>query len=188
MNSKSIRRAILPGVAALALVLSACGGQDDDSASDDGSGGASGSVAVDGSSTVYPLSSVASELLSEENPDIKVTVGESGTGGGFEVFCAGQTDISNASRPIEDDEAAACESKSIDYTEIQVATDALTVVVNKDVDCRLCDHRAAQADLGAGGRGHDHQLEPGRPELPRRGARRCSARAPTPARSTTSPT
>ena len=135
MKTKSIRRAILPGVAALALILSACGGQDDDSGSaSDGGGGASGSVAVDGSSTVYPLSSVAYELLNEENPDIKVAVGEAGTGGGFEVFCAGQTDISNASRPIEDDEAAACESKSIAYTELQVATDALTVVVNKDVD------------------------------------------------------
>ncbi len=104
MNSTSIRRALLPGIAALALVLAACGGQ------------ASGSrrrrrrrrrasVAVDGSSTVFPLSNAAAELLNEENPDIKVTVGEAGTGGGFEVFCAGQTDISDASRPIEDDEA-----------------------------------------------------------------------------------
>ena len=83
---------------------------------------------------MYPLSSAAAELLSEENPDIKVSVGESGTGGGFEVFCAGQTDISDASRPIEDDEVAACESKGIEYTELQVATDALTVVVHTDVD------------------------------------------------------
>jgi phosphate transport system substrate-binding protein len=143
VNSKSIRRAMLPGVAALALVLSACGGQSDDSASgsEGGGGGASGSVAIDGSSTVYPLSNAAAELLNEENPDIQVTVGEAGTGGGFEVFCAGQTDISDASRPIEDDEATACQGKSIDYTELQVATDALTVVVNKDldIDCLTTD-------------------------------------------------
>ena len=64
--------------------------------------GASGSVAIDGSSTVYPMSNAAAELLSEQNPNIQVTVGEAGTGGGFEKFCAGQTDISDASRPIED--------------------------------------------------------------------------------------
>jgi phosphate transport system substrate-binding protein len=136
----SIRRAIVPGIAALALVLTACGGQDTASGSE-GSEGASGSVAVDGSSTVYPLSNAAAELLNEENPDIKVTVGEAGTGGGFEVFCAGQTDISDASRPIEDDEVAACRSGGVEYTELQVATDALTVVVNKDldIDCLTTD-------------------------------------------------
>jgi phosphate transport system substrate-binding protein len=98
-------------------------------------------VAVDGSSTVYPLSSVAYELLNEDNPDIKVAVGEAGTGGGFEVFCAGQTDISDASRPIEDDEAAACKDNGVEYTQLQVATDALTVVVNKDlaIDCLTTD-------------------------------------------------
>jgi phosphate transport system substrate-binding protein len=68
-------------------------------------------------------------------------VGESGTGGGFEKFCAGQTDISDASRPIEDDEAKACADKGIEYTELQVATDALTVVVHPDlaVDCLTTD-------------------------------------------------
>ena len=61
-------------------------------------------------------------------------MGEAGTGGGFEKFCAGETDISDASRPIEDDEAAACEDNGVEYTELQVANDALTVVVNKDLD------------------------------------------------------
>ncbi|HQR27858.1 MAG TPA: PstS family phosphate ABC transporter substrate-binding protein, partial [Nocardioides sp.] len=100
--------------------------------------GASGPVAVDGSSTVYPLSNAAAELLNEENPDIKVTVGESGTGGGFEVFCAGKTDISDASRPIKDDEEApVCADNGVEYTPLHVATDALTVVVNPDlaIDC-----------------------------------------------------
>ena len=79
----------------------------------------------------------AAELLSGENPDIQVTVGEAGTSGGFEVFCQGQTDISDASRPIEEDEVAACEEGGVEFTELQVAIDALTIVVHPDlaVDC-----------------------------------------------------
>ena len=145
MKSTSIRRAIVPGIAALALALSGCGGADagDDG---DGSGGASGNVAVDGSSTVYPMSVAAQELLNEENPDVKVTVGESGTGGGFEKFCAGDTDISDASRPIKDDEEVpVCEEAGVAYTELQVATDALTVVVHPDldIDCLTVDQLIA---------------------------------------------
>jgi phosphate transport system substrate-binding protein len=136
--------ALIPGAAVLALALAACGGADAGSEGSSDSGAdtsASGSVAVDGSSTVYPMSVAAQELLNEENPDVKVTVGEAGTGGGFEAFCADQTDISNASRPIEEDEVAACEKGGIEYTELQVATDALTVVVHPDleVDCLTVD-------------------------------------------------
>jgi phosphate transport system substrate-binding protein len=145
------RRAIVPGIAALALALSACGGQDSSEGED---GGTSGSVAVDGSSTVYPLSNAAAELLNEETPDIKVTVGEAGTGGGFEVFCQDQTDISDASRPIEDDEASACSDSAVEYTELQVATDALTVVVNKDlaIDCLTVDQLKSIWEPGAEGK------------------------------------
>ena len=133
MSRRPIRWAALPGAALLAISLAACGsGASADS-------GASGSVAVDGSSTVFPMSNAAYELLNEENPDIKVTVGSAGTGGGFEKFCAGQTDISDASRPIKDDEEVpVCKKNGVEYTELQVATDALTVVANKDlkgVDC-----------------------------------------------------
>ncbi|EON22791.1 phosphate binding protein [Nocardioides sp. CF8] len=138
MNRTSFRRALVPGVAALVLSLAACGGGDAGSASGSGAEGASGSVAVDGSSTVEPMSKAASELLSEENPDVRVTVAASGTGGGFEKFCAGETDISDASRPIKDDEEVpVCEENGVEYTELQVATDALTVVVHPDlaVDC-----------------------------------------------------
>jgi len=140
VKSTSFRRAILPGVAVIAMALSACGGAD--AGADTGSGnGASGSVAVDGSSTVFPMSNAAAELLSEENPDVQVAVAESGTGGGFEKFCAGQTDISDASRPIEQEEKDACAKQGIEYTELQVATDALTVVVHPDldVDCLTTD-------------------------------------------------
>jgi phosphate transport system substrate-binding protein len=83
------------------------------------------------------MSDTAAELLLEEQPDVDVTVAESGTGGGFEKFCVGETDISDASRPIEEDEVAVCEENGVEYTELQVATDALTMVVHPDlaVDC-----------------------------------------------------
>lgn len=143
MKRSSIRRAVVPGIAALALTLSACGGGDagESGGGSEGEGGASGSVIVDGSSTVFPMSDAAAELLSEENPGVQTTVSESGTGGGFERFCNGETDISDASRPIEEDEIAACEENGIEYTELQVATDALTMVVNPDldVDCLTVD-------------------------------------------------
>ena len=167
MNRTSIRWAALPGAALLALTLAACGsGADAGSGSGSGSGGASGSVAVDGSSTVFPMSNAAYELLSEENPDIKVTVGSSGTGGGFEKFCAGETDISDASRPIKDDEEVpVCKKNGIEFTELQVATDALTVVVNKDlegVDCLTTDQLVKLWGPGS----KVNQLEAARPEVP----------------------
>ncbi|MGH2957043.1 MAG: phosphate ABC transporter substrate-binding protein PstS family protein [Solirubrobacterales bacterium] len=114
---------------ALALGLAACGGDDDDGG-DGTAGGLSGEIRVDGSSTVAPLTEAIAEEFNAENPDVNVTVGTSGTGGGFEKFCAGETDISNASRAIEDDEVKACQSGGVAFEEIQVANDALTVVVN----------------------------------------------------------
>jgi phosphate transport system substrate-binding protein len=135
VNRRAVRKAAAP-LAALSLVLVACGGQSQGS-SGDGSG-VSGEVVVDGSSTVEPLTAVAGELFKEENPDVNVSVGTAGTGGGFEKFCIGDTDISNASRPIEDDEIKICKKNGIDYTELQVATDALTVVVSADNDFISC--------------------------------------------------
>ncbi|MEV4895443.1 PstS family phosphate ABC transporter substrate-binding protein [Nonomuraea sp. NPDC050547] len=100
--------------------------------------GLSGEIKIDGSSTVAPLISVASEAFGEEQPQVKVPVGTSGTGGGFEKFCAGETDISNASRPIKDEEKTLCEGKGIKFTELTVATDALTVVVPKENTWAKC--------------------------------------------------
>jgi phosphate transport system substrate-binding protein len=106
-----------------------------------GSGGdVSGSIDVDGSSTVGPLT----QAIAEEYPaeGVTVNVGISGTGGGFERFCAGETDISNASRPISEDEVAACEEAGVDYTEVRVGTDALTMVTNpasEGIDCLTTD-------------------------------------------------
>jgi phosphate transport system substrate-binding protein len=99
----------------------------------------SGRIEVDGSSTVGPLVTVAAEEFRSAQPEVRVPVGISGTGGGFERFCEGETDISNASRPIkEDEEVPLCKANGVEYTELRIATDALTVVVNADndwVDC-----------------------------------------------------
>jgi len=135
VNRSALCKAAVPA-AVLSLTLVACGGQSEGS-SDTGSG-VSGEVVTDGSSTVEPLTAVAGELFKEENPDVNVSVGTAGTGGGFEKFCIGDTDISNASRPIEAGEKKICEKNGIDYTELHVANDALTVVVSADNDFVTC--------------------------------------------------
>ncbi len=131
-----MRRTAVPATLFIALGLTACGGQTEGSST--GEGGVSGEVLVDGSSTVEPLTSAAGEFFLEEAPEVNVSVGTSGTGGGFEVFCQGQTDISNASRPIKDEEAAACEEAGVEFTELTVAADALTVVTSTDNDFITC--------------------------------------------------
>ena len=127
-------------VLAGALALSACGGQEAESGSTgtDGAAALSGSIASDGSSTVGPLTSAAAELFMGENSGVQITVGTSGTGGGFKKFCEGQTQLSNASRPIKDEEKAACDAKGIEYQELVVANDAMTVVVNKENTFAKC--------------------------------------------------
>lgn len=124
--------AVVVAVAA-GVSLAGCGGNDNN-----GGATVSGPVVIDGSSTVEPLSSAAAELFKSEHPDTDVTVGTSGTGGGFMKFCAGETDISDASRPIEGDEIAACEAKGIAFSQLTVANDALSVVVNPDNDWADC--------------------------------------------------
>jgi len=123
-----------------ALTLAACGGSNNESSESpaaDG-GGTSGAVRVDGSSTVAPLTSAAAELFAETNPDINVTVGTSGTGGGFEKFCRGETDMNDASREIKDEEAASCAKNGVTYGTLEVALDALTVVVNQQNTWATC--------------------------------------------------
>jgi len=88
-------------------------------------------IKIDGSSTVFPISeAVSEEFQKQTNGKVQVTVGISGTGGGFKKFCAGETDISDASRPIKEEEQTLCKGAGIEYIEIPVAYDALTVVVN----------------------------------------------------------
>ena len=118
---------LLFAAGAITLVASGCGG-----------GGSSGGViAADGSSTVGPFTTKAAEDWKAAGGS-DVTVGISGTGGGFERFCAGETDISNASRTIKDEEATLCAENGVEYIELQVATDALTNVVNSENDWATC--------------------------------------------------
>ncbi|MDW4910028.1 PstS family phosphate ABC transporter substrate-binding protein [Streptomyces sp. ADMS] len=138
--STSLRRAKAPLAltAAVMLAASACGGGDADSG---GSGDElSGKVAIDGSSTVAPLTSAASEFYAEEpgKSKVQVTVATSGTGGGFKKFCVGETDISNASRAIKDEEIKTCEENNVKYEQFSVANDGLSVVVSKDNDWADC--------------------------------------------------
>ena len=129
-------------IGVLALTLAACGSdagtEDPTTGSTAGSAGLSGEVLVDGSSTVQPLTAAAGELYREVESGVNVSVATSGTGGGFEVFCQGLTDISNASRAIKDEEAAACADAGIEFTELRVATDALTVVASIENDFLEC--------------------------------------------------
>jgi phosphate transport system substrate-binding protein len=143
-------------LAVLALLLTACGGGDSASeeapasesgggasassgSSGDGGGDISGTIEIDGSSTVGPLTDAIAEEYANEQPNVQVNVGVSGTGGGFERFCGeGSTDISNASRPIDDEEAQLCEENGIEFTEVRVGTDALTMVTSPDTEGIAC--------------------------------------------------
>jgi phosphate transport system substrate-binding protein len=97
-----------------------------------------GRIQVDGSSTVAPLVSLAAERFRKEEPKVRVSVGVSGTGGGFERFCRDETDLSNASREIKDDERQLCEKNRVSFFELQVANDGISVVVNKDNTWAKC--------------------------------------------------
>jgi phosphate transport system substrate-binding protein len=129
MTTRAITKAVAAATAVvlLTIVAAGCGG-------DSGNGGV---ITADGSSTVGPfVTSAAADFRDESG--VNVTVGISGTGGGFERFCAGETDLSNASRQIDEDEIALCEEAGIEYVEFRVATDALTNVVNVRNDWATC--------------------------------------------------
>ena len=122
---------VLACTSVLLLVGAGCGGDDDSSSS----GG--GLITADGSSTVGPFTTKAAEDWRATGGG-DVTVGISGTGGGFERFCIGETDISNASRAIGEDEIAMCEENGVEYIELEVVLDALTNVVNVENDWATC--------------------------------------------------
>jgi phosphate transport system substrate-binding protein len=144
MGTNRFMPALAAVAAALAIGVAACGGGDE-SASGAPAGAneeLAGTIRIDGSSTVFPFAEAAGALFNEEQPGVQITVGQSGTGGGFEKFCAGETDISNASRPIKDDEEVpVCEENGVKYGEVQVANDGIAVVTNADlaVDCLSVD-------------------------------------------------
>ncbi|MBZ0326187.1 MAG: PstS family phosphate ABC transporter substrate-binding protein [Altibacter sp.] len=117
----------------LALILIACGEKKEtnDTAQNE-TAALSGTIKVDGSSTVFPVTEAVAEEFRSIQPDVKVTIGVSGTGGGFKKFSRGETNISNASRPIKDKEIAACKENNIKYLELEVAYDGLAVLVNPE--------------------------------------------------------
>ncbi len=122
------------------IALGACGSDSQKNPSN-GAAALKGSIEVDGSSTVAPLTSAAAELFAQENPDVRIPVGTSGTGGGFKKFCSGETDMSNASRAIKPDdegEGLACEKNGVKYEQVQVANDGIAIVVNKENDWADC--------------------------------------------------
>lgn len=138
---RSFRRpaGLIAATLAFAMVAAAC--SSDDGGGDGGSTGStdlSGSIVISGSSTVEPISSVVAEIFNETNPNVSISVDGPGTGDGFALFCDGETDISDASRPIEDDEAKQCAKNGIEYTELEVGLDGVTVMTNPengDVTC-----------------------------------------------------
>jgi phosphate transport system substrate-binding protein len=119
----TIRSIALPLLALVATASGGCTGSSEP-------GGSPSILSIDGSSTVFPISEAVAEEFQAANPDVRVTVGVSGTGGGFQKFCRGETDISNASRPIRPAEIEACAQTGIEYIELPVAYDGLAVVVN----------------------------------------------------------
>lgn len=128
--SKRTRRTVIAGGLALALGAASCGGGGDGS-------GLTGTISISGSSTVEPISSLVAELFNETNPDVVISVDGPGTGDGFELFCKGEIDVSDASRPIAQDEIDACEKGGIDFVELEVAFDGITVMAHPgtDVSC-----------------------------------------------------
>jgi len=129
MTRRTAGRGWLLGLTlATALVAAACGGTDEPSGG--GTTALSGNVVIDGSSTVAPVTEAIAEEFRKEQSGVRVTVGTSGTGGGFTKFCNGETDISDASRAIKDEEKAACTGKNIKYQEFRVGLDGLAVVTS----------------------------------------------------------
>jgi len=141
-----------------------------ESATEEPGSGVEGDISIDGSSTVFPIAEAMAEEFQIANPGVRVTVGASGTGGGFQKFCAGETQISNASRPVKPEEIETCAESGIEMIEIPVATDALTVVVNNENDwaeCMTLDQLAAAWSPDAQGTVDNwNQVDSGFPDAP----------------------
>jgi len=125
-------------VGAAALVVAACGSGSGNSESAGTDGPVAGTVEVSGSSTVEPISTWVAEEFELEQPEVLVNVDGPGTGDGFELFCNGEIDIANASRPIKASEVEACESSGVQFIELKVAIDGLAVVTNAANDAVSC--------------------------------------------------
>src|SRR5213592_1388153 len=144
LRSRFLIAATLGLLALFTLALAAC--SDDERSTSGGSNSSpgatvnkvSGAISGDGSSTVFPITEAVAEEFKKVQPDVNVTVGISGTGGGFKKFCNGETDFSDASRPIKDEEKQSCAAKAIEYVEFQIGFDGLSIITNPSndfVDC-----------------------------------------------------
>jgi phosphate transport system substrate-binding protein len=129
-NRKAARR-LVAALLAMAFLVAACGGGSDAA---EGGGDLTGKIVISGSSTVEPISIGVAEKFSEIAPDVDVSVDGPGTGDGFEVFCKGETDISDASRAIKEEEIEACKAAGIEYLELKVAHDGIAVLTSPDND------------------------------------------------------
>ena len=142
INKSNMALGVLLNILAMSLlVVTGCSSDDSDSNTEDDDN-LTGSVEVDGSSTVYPVSEAVAEEFNKLYPNVRVNVGVSGSGGGFKRFTNGETDISDASRPIRENESAKAEENGIHYVELRIGTDGLSVMVNNDndfVDCLTTD-------------------------------------------------
>ena len=139
MRTSRKRLAVMAGILSLSLLAAACGG--DDTNTGGGGGGAAGltgTITASGSSTVQPITDLVAELYAEQNPDVQVSVDGPGTSDGFVLFCDGETDVQDASRPIEPEEIKACKKNGIDYVELEVALDGLTVMTNAENSAVEC--------------------------------------------------
>lgn len=180
MFSRNTRLASCASIIALVLGVSACNSdQATNTTSPDNANSASpaattagsnvsGKVLVDGSSTVFPVSEAMAEEFQKVNPNVRVTVGSSGTGGGFKKFCAGETDITGASRPVKPSEVELCKKNGIEYVELPIAFDGLSVVVNPKndfVECLTVQELKTMWEPAAQGKVTNwNQIRPGFPD------------------------
>lgn len=135
MRSRTRRFSLAAAVAAVGLVAAACGG--DDAGAGDGST-LTGQLFISGSSTVEPITGLVAEKFSGENPGVAINVEGPGTSDGFELFCNGETDVQDASRAISEDEVAACQANGVEYTELRVAIDGLSVITSTENTAVSC--------------------------------------------------
>ena len=142
MSKRGKWLAVVAAVSSLSLLVAACGGGEDGGngggTGATGSGDLTGTITISGSSTVQPISSLVAELFNEDvAPNVSISVDGPGTGDGFVLFCGGETDIQDASRPIEQEEMDACAEAGIEYVELEVAFDGITVMTNpaNSVEC-----------------------------------------------------
>ncbi len=136
MTTKPWTRLVL-GALVLSLVAAACGDSGNNGGTSSGGSAVTGSLNISGSSTVEPITSLVAEKFQSANNGVEIAVDGPGTSDGFALFCNGETDVQDASRAIKEEEVAACKDSGVDYIELEIALDALSVIGNpqNSIDC-----------------------------------------------------